>query len=89
MGHGVDQPAVVAGEHEEGIVGNACLCEAVHDLADSMVQLGDEIGVQTQPRRIGLIEVGVDRFGRVHVRKPDVGEERLIASASALALALM
>jgi hypothetical protein len=63
MGHGVDQPAVVAGEHEEGIVGNACLVEAVHDLADSMVQLGDEIGVQTQPRRIGLIEIGVTASG--------------------------
>ncbi len=27
---------------------------------------------------VGLIEIGVDRFGRVHVCEPDVGEERLV-----------
>ena len=54
---------------------------AVHDLPDPMIHLGDQVRVLAQPIRGRLVEVRVHRLRRVHVREPDIGEERLIGSS--------
>ena len=60
------------------VVGDPGLLHAVHDLPDPVIHLGDEVRVLAQPIRGRLVEVRVHRLRRVHVREPDVGEERLV-----------
>jgi len=59
---------VVAGEDDDRVVGEARLVDAVHDLPDAVVHLGEEVRILSQPRRIRLVEVRVHRLRRMHVR---------------------
>ena len=76
----IDQPGpVVAGEDDDRVVADPRFIHAVHDLPEPVVHLGHEVRVHSEPRGIGLIEIGVHLRRRVQVREPDIGEERLVA----------
>src|SRR6188472_3821212 len=47
------------------------LVDAVHDLPDAVIHLGNQIRVLPQPRRGRLVEVRMHRLRRVHVRQAD------------------
>jgi hypothetical protein len=72
--------SVIGAEDHDRVLGNFRPSDRVQNLAHPLVHPSKDVGILAEPPGIGLVKVRMHGLRRVEVRKPNVGEERLLTS---------